>query len=269
MQIFVLISTIDRRILRVPTVLREPEPEVHYVVVWQQTRVDEGEDTAALITKLNKREDVTVVTLPGRGLSRSRNAGIKTAVSLLKDPLDDAVCIISDDDESFSDDAFGLVNSYYIQHPDVDIALMRMRSNTSHRYFKKYPDKEIDYRKRPRSYYVASWEMTFRTRVWQAGVHFDERFGLGAHKLCAGEEDIFMIDAMDRGLKARIVPIDMGVTWCRVRLPMVATIGIPAFVVRVHLTGYPPAQARDSHLPKDMVRGEVYTKLTRFLKFKV
>lgn len=212
MQIFVLISTIDRRILRVPTVLREPEQEVHYVVVWQQTRVDEGEDTAALITKLNKREDVTVVTLPGRGLSRSRNAGIKTALSLLKDPLDDAVCIISDDDESFSDDAFGLVNSYYIQHPDVDIALMRMRSNTTRRYFKKYPDKEIDYRKRPRSYYVASWEMTFRTRVWQAGVHFDERFGLGAHKLCAGEEDIFMIDAMDRGLKARIVPIDMGVT---------------------------------------------------------
>jgi len=212
MQIFVLISTIDRRILRLAALLHEPEPEVHYVVVWQKTRPDEGEETAAFVATLANRSDVTLVTTHGRGLSRSRNIAIKTAVSLQKDPLDDAVCIITDDDDHFRSDAFGLINTYYLQHPDVDIALMRIRSNVSNRFFKKYPDKEIDYRKRPRSYYPSSCEMTFRTRIWQTGLRFDERFGLGSPKLSAGEEEIFMIDAIDRGLKAMIVPIDMGTT---------------------------------------------------------
>lgn len=212
MKIFILISTIDRRILRVPAVLREPEPEVHYVVVWQQTYQEVDEEEETLTAELTSREDVTLVTLPGRGLSRSRNAAIKTVHSLLEDPLEDAVCIIADDDEKFTSDAFGLVNSYYLQHPDVDIALMRIRSVVDKSYFKKYPEVEIDYRKHPRSYYPCSLEMTFRARVWHAGIRFDERFGLGSPKLSAGEEEIFMIDAMDSGLRARIVPIDLGTT---------------------------------------------------------
>ena len=212
MTLFVLISTIDRRILHVPDVLHEPEPDVHYVVVWQRTHQEMDAEVETQSADLSARNDVTLVTLPGRGLSRSRNTAIKTVISSLKDPLDDAVCIIADDDVTYSCDAFGLVSSYYLQHPDVDIALMRMRSNIDKLYFKKYPDGDIDYRKRPRSYYVCSWEMTFRTRVWHAGIRFDERFGLGATKLCAGEEEIFMIDAIDRGLRARIVPIDLGTT---------------------------------------------------------
>ena len=208
MKIFVLISTIDRRVLRVPEMVRVQETDVHYVVVWQTTREWDDID----LSDLTARKDVTLVAPEGHGLSRSRNLAMETALGLLSEPTEDAVFVIADDDETFRSDAFGLLNSYYLQHPDVDIALMRTRSNISRHYFKKYPAKECDYRKRPRSYYPISVEMTIRSRVCHAGIRFDERFGLGSYKLCAGEEDIFLTDALDSGLRIVITPIDLAYT---------------------------------------------------------
>lgn len=210
MKIFVLISTIDRRVLRVSDVLQPLAQDVHYVVVWQHSQDLDWTDVD--ISDMEARADVTLVTMPGKGLSRSRNLAMKTAVDLLEDSQEDAIFVIADDDVQFKKDAFGLINVFYLQHAEVDVALMRMRSVHDRHYFKKYPDKLTDYRKRPRSYYPASWEMTFRARVWQAGIRFDTRFGLGAEKLCAGEEDIFLADAVDCGLQVMIVPIDIGYT---------------------------------------------------------
>lgn len=208
MKLFVLISTIDRRVLRVPDMLCPKEKDVHFVVVWQKTQRNVEVD----VSELEVRDDVTLITMEGRGLSRSRNRAMEAAIGLLSDSLEDAVFIIADDDEQFRSDAFGKVNSYYINNPKVDIALMRVRSNVTNRYFKHYPDKEINYHKRTRRYYPCSLEMTFRSRVWYAGLRFDTRFGLGSPKLCAGEEDVFLKDAVDKGLRIQIVPIDLGST---------------------------------------------------------
>ena len=210
MKIFILLSTIDRRILRVPEVLSEPMDDVYYVVVWQHSHHGEIEDIDT--GELEQRKDVTIVTLPGKGLSRSRNHAMKTAMEMLEDPLEDAVFVIADDDERFNSEAFPRIFAFYREHPDVDLALMRMRSTQNRRYFKKYPDKLMNYRHKPRNYYPASWEMTLRPRVYQAGIRFDTRFGLGAEKLSCGEEDIFLADMMAKGLKVVIAPVDIGYT---------------------------------------------------------
>lgn len=210
MKIFVLISTIDRRVLRIPDTIMMSEPDVYYVVVWQHSHDVEMEDID--ITPLQIRKDVTLVTIPGKGLSHSRNIAMKTAADMLADAYEDAVFVIADDDVRFKSNAFGLINSFYLQHTEVDMALMRMRSIMDRHYFKKYPNELIDFRKRPRSYYPASWEMTFRVGVYRAGIRFDTRFGLGAEKLCAGEEDIFIADALEAHLRIAVAPIDIGYT---------------------------------------------------------
>ncbi len=208
MKILVLISTIDRRILRVQDVVKPEEKDVHYVVVWQKTHKFDDVD----VTNLTTRNDVTLVILEGKGISRSRNYAMETAKGFLGDSQEDAVFVICDDDEQFQPDAFGQIINFYKQHPEVDIALMRIKSNISRRYFKKYPKRTIDYREHPRSYYPCSVELTFRSRVYDNNLTFDKRFGLGSHKLCAGEEDIFITDALRAGMKIVIAPVDLGYT---------------------------------------------------------
>ena len=205
MKIFVLISTIDEGIRRVPDVLLPAEEGVSYVVVWQQDSVVEAANPQPLLD----RTDVHVETMSGRGLCRSRNRAIQTAIDLLDNPLEDAVFMIADDDEKLMLEAFNRIREAYNANPRMDGALFRMRSSKDGDYFKTYPPKAVTYGKHLRSYYPSSLEMTFRTRVWQAGLRFNEQFGLGSEKLCAGEEDVLLTDITRKRLLVRILPEDI------------------------------------------------------------
>ena len=217
--IYVLICTIEDGILRVPGVMCRPTEGVHYVVSWQQSAGLEAygnlsvpDGSIAAETALLSRPDVTLTTLAGRGLCRNRNHAIHTALSLMPDPLTDAIMVIADDDERLDADAFSRLRTTYGKFPKADIILMRMRNDTNGSYFKHYPPTYTLYGRRPRYYYPSSWEMTFRSRICHTGLLFDERFGLGAEFLCAGEEEVFMHDAVRRGLCAIIAPVDLGST---------------------------------------------------------
>ena len=203
-RIFVLVCTIDEGITSVKNLFLPEETGVTYVVAWQRTH--------ALPSPDFHRTDVVLATMEGRGLSRNRNLAMQTAVSLLQDQLEDAIFVVADDDEKLDAAAFHHLRTAYAQRPRMDIALMRVRSINDQLYFKPYPQKETDFRHRPRYYYPCSWEITFRSRVWHTGLRFDERFGLGSDELCAGEEDIFLTDALRRGLRIQILPIDLGWT---------------------------------------------------------
>lgn len=202
--IFVLVCTIDDGILRVPQVLLPAEDGVRYVVSWQQTTPAATAAPGALM-----RDDVTLTTLSGRGLCRNRNHAMEVAMSQLADPLEDVVFVLADDDERVDAEAFAKIRALYGNHPRLDGALMRMRSSADGTYFKAYPPKMVRYGQHPRSYYPASVEMTFRSRVWAMGVRFDERFGLGSAELCAGEEDVWLTDMLRRGLRVYVVPEDL------------------------------------------------------------
>jgi hypothetical protein len=206
MKIFVLICTLDEGILRIPDMLLPEQEGVYYVVSWQRT-MGKNEQTA-----LKERKDVRLVTMEGRGLCRNRNHAIETALTWLDHPLEDAIFIIADDDEQLIPEAFDHLRDIYKRYPKMDGALVRLRSSADGQYFKTYPPSLIAYGRHPRSYYPCSWEMTFRTRIWQMGLRFDERFGLGSERLCAGEEDVLLTDITRKGLNILIVPEDIGYT---------------------------------------------------------
>ena len=214
--IYVLISTIDDGICHIRNVLLPKADGVRYVVSWQQTK---GKDAPAAtdghteaVAELKARPDVVLTTLEGRGLCRNRNHAVQTAINLLEDPLQDAIFVLADDDESFLPDAFLRVRDIYERHARVDAILLRTRNKANSELLKRYPEQPIPYQERPRWYYPSSVELTFRARLWQTGIRFDERFGLGSPRLSAGEEEVFLADALDKGLNVMVFPSDLCAT---------------------------------------------------------
>ena len=212
MKLFVLISTLGEGIRRIPVMLLPQRTDVHYVVVWQRNHVEIPMADASSAGDWTERADVTLVEMEGIGLCRSRNRAIQLALDLQEDPLDDAVFLIADDDEHFDPEAFQRILATYQKYDKLDAALFRLRSSSDNQYFKPYPSQLTNYKRRPRSYYPCSWEITLRHRVCLSGIRFDERFGLGADKLCAGEEDVLLTDVSRRGFNILIVPEDIGTT---------------------------------------------------------
>ena len=230
MKLFVLISTIDEGIRRVPEVLLPEEDGVHYVVGWQRgDNVNENENengngngsgnvnenvngngnengNGGALGILRGRSDVTLTMMEGRGLCRNRNRVMEVAMGLLDDKLEEAVFIIADDDERIDAQAFANIRKLYSDYTKLDVALWEMTDITTGRLLKKYPKRLTLYQKRPCSYYPSSVEMTFRSRVYLMGLRFDERFGLGSEFLTAGEEEVFVTDAIRSGLFVCINP---------------------------------------------------------------
>lgn len=207
MRVIVLVSTIDDGIRGVARLLPSEQDGVTHVVSWQRTTDDGTCDAAA--TLLRQRSDVTLSVVQGRGLCRNRNNAIAVGLSLLSHPLEDAIFVIADDDERLVPEAVTRLRALYAKFPKLDGALLRVRSIDDGSYFKSYPAGLVAYARRPRSYYPCSVEMTFRTRVWQSGLRFDERFGLGSAVLCAGEEEVLLHDMTRCGLNILVVPEDL------------------------------------------------------------
>lgn len=203
-----LISTIDEGIRQVLDVLLPTEKDVEYIVVWQQDKVT----GLAIPQPLTERADVLVDVMPGRGLCRSRNRALELALGLLKNPLEEVVMVIADDDERFESDIFATLRDVYGQHPKLDVALLRLRSSRDGSDLKPYPVRWTAYKYRPRTYYPSSLEMTMRGRVFTTGIRFDERFGLGSEALCAGEEDVLLEEVQRRNLCTMIAPVYLATT---------------------------------------------------------
>ena len=176
----ILICTIDAGIEKVPRVLMPPMGDVSYVVSMQYT----DDRFLQLIPRvLEEREDVTVTTLEGRGLSRNRNNAIAHATG--------DVCVIADDDNRYERRHIDAIVEAYEKMPDADIIIFQAETLEG-KPLHPYP-----------ADYVCSVEMTFRRGI---GIRFDERFGLGSEHLCSGEEEVFLKDARDKGLSIRHVP---------------------------------------------------------------
>lgn len=86
MVLHVLVCTLDEGITRVPHLLKPEREDVRYVVSFQYS----DEKFLSLIPDALRREDVRIVTLPGRGLCRNRNH-VMTFVN-------DGIALIADDD---------------------------------------------------------------------------------------------------------------------------------------------------------------------------
>ena len=209
MTLDILICTIDEGIERVPEVLMSPRGDVRYVVSMQYScpcagrkshAEERGKELETELLKrvpqvLREREDVVLTFLEGRGLSRNRNHALEMATG--------DILLIADDDNRYTKELIDRIFEAYREHEKADIICFAAESYGGEP-MKTYPTETMPYRRAmEQGYYPTSMEMTMRKGV---EVRFDERFGLGSELLCAGEEDVFLKDAQDKGYQVLFVP---------------------------------------------------------------
>ena len=185
-----LISTLGERIAQAAKVLLPPMEGVSYVVVWQRNGI--GSD--ALPAELKVREDVSIVEDNGKGLARSRNIALENATADL--------LVITDDDNRYDTAAIELIRNAFEKHPTA--GLIQFQALTMEgKPLRNYPAFPYTYETRPRGTYFCSVELVMRRKANLP--RFDERFGLGAELGC-GEEEVFVHEAVKRGVKMIYVP---------------------------------------------------------------
>ncbi len=194
MKLDVLICTLDEGIIRVPEVLITPHKNVTYVVSMQYT----DEAMLQLIPQtLREREDVQIVTMAGKGVSRNRNHALQAAQG--------DIALIADDDVKYCHEYFDCIIDTMQSNKDVDVAHFKILS-TDGGVVKEYPPTEFRHPQVPRGMYVSSIEIVLRVASVRGKVRFDERFGLGSSHFICGEEDIFLCDAARAGLEIAYFP---------------------------------------------------------------
>lgn len=179
----ILICTIDSGIERTANVLLPEQEPVRYIISAQYS----GPEPPLIPQELASRTDVTVNFIKGHGLSANRNNALSMSTA--------DICLIADDDNRYLPQHIGNIIESWQQNPDADILVFQAETLEG-QPLHPYP-----------APYVCSVEITFRREsVLKHGIKFDERFGLGSPRLCAGEEDVFMADARRAGLTIRYVP---------------------------------------------------------------
>ncbi|MEA3456064.1 MAG: glycosyltransferase [Campylobacterota bacterium] len=132
-----------------------------------------------------------------RGLARSRNHAL--------DHASGKICLISDDDLYYEEDIERIVTEAFEENPAADIITFQIETPDG-KAFNSYKNEPFWHTKRT-IMRVASVEIAFRRSAIEKNyLRFDERFGLGA-EFPTGEENIFLSDALDKGLKLLYIPI--------------------------------------------------------------
>ena len=130
-----------------------------------------------------------------KGLSTSRNLAIQNSNA--------EICLLADDDMIYIEKYEDIIKEYF-NKLNADIICFQVEG--IERPFKKYGNKmkNIGYLSALK---VSSVEIAFRTEsIIQNKLVFDEKFGSGAiFKM--GEENIFLYDALRKGLKIKYVPL--------------------------------------------------------------
>lgn len=170
---------------RVAEMLLSPQENVRYVVSWQ------GHEDAPIPDMIRNRNDIEVWRLEKKGLSNNRNNCISHCRA--------DIVLIADDDLIYHEDSLSGVIKAFENDADLDLATFRV--NFQHP--KSYPEGGCRLGvPLPKGYYVASVEIAFR-RDRLSGLAFNPRLGLGSGELLCGEEEIFLLDAIQSGKVCR------------------------------------------------------------------
>lgn len=196
MTLQLLICTYNDGIKQLPAMLLPPLAGVSYLVSWQQAA---GYVPCAPPQELD-RDDVSVFPLEGLGLSRNRNNCLLHATG--------DVCLICDDDCRYTPEGLAAVVKAFEAYPEVDIMTFKLFNRAEP---KTYPRYSFDLRDmtKVKNYFITSVEIAFRRVAVQNKLLFDERFGLGSGVFHAGEEAMFIDEALRLGLSCFFFPIEV------------------------------------------------------------
>lgn len=130
-----------------------------------------------------------------RGLSKSRNMAIQNSKA--------DICLIADNDEIFDDDVEEKILKAYKELPRADIIVFNLHNKQTKLKNKIYKLKRLECLR------VYSLQISFkRQSVIENNLKFDINLGAGTGN-GAGEENKFLLDAYDKGLKIYHYPINI------------------------------------------------------------
>lgn len=138
---------------------------------------------------------VTWIDIDEKGLSKSRNLALRNS--------ENSISVLADDDLIYLDNTHEIIHKAFNQYDEADIICFQVRG--IERKFKNYSAKvkKLNFFSAMK---VSSVEIAFRTRsIKNANIKFDEDFGAGS-KYIMGEENIFLSQALKKGLKIYYVP---------------------------------------------------------------
>lgn len=185
----IVISTWEEGILNLEKTVRIKHPDVCYIIVHQT------QQNPFKPSHLANRRDVEVISSSTKGLSRSRNIGLKHCKT--------KYALLADDDVEYSEEGINqLLHSITIHRPDF--ALFKIQTNPGEPEYKVYPTES--YQVKELQHWVSSIEIAVNvTKLKKLQIAFDERFGLGT-SLNRGEEEIFIHDLITNGLTGIYFP---------------------------------------------------------------
>ncbi len=194
MTLDILICSLNKGIVRIQDVLLPPRDDIHYVVSYQYT----DERYLDLIPKgLTAREDVTIYTYKGQGLSANRNLALDKATA--------DIVMYADDDAHLLPQTPEIIFKHFAENDRLDVAFFCASTYTG-KPLKTYPSEDFDVYAMPTEYTISALEMACRRTSVQGKIRFDERFGLGTQFLTCGEEEVWLEDALRAGLHMHYFP---------------------------------------------------------------
>jgi len=160
--------------------------------------------TDALIINQCDKEDKQVLEIDNnkirmlsyneRGLSKSRNKAIHNSNA--------DICIIADDDLVYEENYEKIVLNAYEKYPEADIIAFDVPSKNDSRPTSTLKEGNVDFL---HTLKISSFQITFKRKcIIEKAISFNELFGAGAKYTC-GEENIFLVEALKKGLKVKYV----------------------------------------------------------------
>lgn len=161
---------------------------VRYVVSWQS---HEG----APVPRELMRDDVEIHRFDGRGISANRNNALAHCRA--------DILLFADDDISISPEGLAGVRRVYEENPEVDVATFRSEYGD----MRRFPAAETDLTHGfPKGYSVSSIELSLR-RATAGALRCCPELGIGSGRFLGGEDEVFLLTAIRRGLNCRFFPV--------------------------------------------------------------
>ena len=197
-KMFILISTINERILNLKNIIDNHNENIIYNVSHQ---IDEklGDEIKIFTDSLKKREDVNYSSLANIGVAKNRN-------NTLHFIEPSAICLILDDDVILCKNAFDIVLKSFDKNPSADFISFKILDLEGNDY-KPYPKVKRLHTLRTLTG-VGTTEMAFKSDlILKNNISFDENFGPGSEIYPIGEDFIFAMDLYKMKTKMLFLPI--------------------------------------------------------------
>lgn len=190
MELDILISTANEGINNIHRLFLEPMNGVKYIISHQIF------NNKTYDVEFN-RKDILYKKIFSRGLAKNRNKTLSMASA--------DICLISDDDVLYKKKWLENIFKAFRENPESDIITFKVKTNEGEPKFKNYPTNPYWHNLRT-VFQVSSIEIAFKLeKIQQTGLKFDEKFGIG-ELFNIGEENIFLMDALKKGLNIKFVP---------------------------------------------------------------